>query len=146
VEFLLVKTSGGRWTFPKGRLSPTISASESAAREAWEEAGVRGRIGEKHFDSYLDSKRAPGSEPQTREVRILAFLLEVHRTFDPQENGRKPTWFAPRAAKRSLAEGRRSIYAKQIATVVDSALERLDQLQKRRSMLIVRSRNFVPVG
>lgn len=148
VEFLLVKASSGKWTFPKGRLSPNLSASESAAREAWEEAGVRGQIAKKHFGSYLDTKRALGSEPRAREVRIVAFLLEVHATFDPQEAGRKPTWFAPSAARRCLAEGRPSTYAKQIASIVDSALERLNTMPKSQSTLIVRAqdRRFAPVG
>jgi len=147
VEFLLVKTSSGKWTFPKGRLSSSMSASESAAREAWEEAGVRGQIAERHFDSYLDSKRTLGSEPRTREFRIVTFLLEVHTTVDPEENGRKPTWFAPRTAKRCLAEGRPSHYARQIASIVDSAVEHLNTTQKRRSTLLMRARRqFVPAG
>ena len=46
LEFLLVNTSAGKWTFPKGRLSPWLSACEAAAREALEEAGARGEIDE----------------------------------------------------------------------------------------------------
>jgi 8-oxo-dGTP pyrophosphatase MutT (NUDIX family) len=57
VEFLLVNTSSGKWTFPKGRLNPSMSPSESASCEAWEEAGAKGRIEEKAFASYLDTKR-----------------------------------------------------------------------------------------
>ena len=148
VEFLLVKTSSGKWTFPKGRLSASMTPSQSAAREAWEEAGVRGQIAERHFGWYLDSKRTLGSEARTREFRIVTFLLEVHSTVDPEENGRKPTWFAARHAKRCLAEGRHSIYAKQIASIVDSAVEHLNTSQKRRSTLMMRarSRHFVPAG
>ena len=55
LEFLLVNTSAGKWTFPKGRLCPWLSASESAAREALEEAGVRGRIQESAFPNILIS-------------------------------------------------------------------------------------------
>jgi len=148
VEFLLVKTSSGKWTFPKGRLSASMTPSQSAAREAWEEAGVRGQIAERHFGSYLDSKRTLGSEVRTREFRIVTFLLEVHTTVDPEENGRKPTWFAARTAKRCLAEGRPSVYAKQIASIVDSAVEHVSTPQKRRSTLLMRAqrRGFVPVG
>src|SRR5215831_18993078 len=72
VEFLLVNTSSGKWTFPKGRLCPALSPSESAAREAWEEAGVHGRIEETHFGHYLDTKRTLGHNSLTREVRIAA--------------------------------------------------------------------------
>src|SRR5262249_28621308 len=144
VEFLLVKTSAGKWTFPKGRLNPSMSASESAAREAWEEAGARGRIAERHFGSYLDTKRALGHDPHSREVRIITYLLEVYSTVEPEENGRYPTWYGAREAKRRLAEGRTSAYAKPIAKIVDSALERLTKTQVRRSAVLGRAGRLAP--
>lgn len=133
VEFLLVKTSSGKWTFPKGNLSPSVSPRESAAREAWEEAGARGPIAERHLGSYLDAKRTLGHDARSREIRVVAYLLEVHSTVLPGETGRKPTWFAPQDAKKHLAEGRAVIYGKQIASVVDSALKRLTAARKSRS-------------
>ncbi len=44
IEFLLVRTASGRWTFPKGGVDDDPTAAAAAAREAFEEAGVRGRI------------------------------------------------------------------------------------------------------
>lgn len=139
VEFLLVKTSSGKWTFPKGRLNPGMSGSESAACEAWEEAGARGRIAEKHFDSYLDTKRALGHDPGTREVRIFAYLLEVYSTVEPEEYGRYPTWYGVREARKRLAEGRAPEYAKPIAKIVDSALECLSKPPRRRTAILGRA-------
>jgi 8-oxo-dGTP pyrophosphatase MutT (NUDIX family) len=124
-EFLLVHTSSGRWTFPKGHLHPKISASESAAREAWEEAGATGRIEERHFGAYLDNKRGLGRETGTRWVRIMAFLFEVHSTVPPKDRGRHPNWFSVRDAKRQLAQGRSAESARQIARIIDSAAEGL---------------------
>src|SRR5215470_13183079 len=46
VEFLLVRTRRGRWTFPKGGTQAGFSHAQSAALEAFEEAGVHGRIEE----------------------------------------------------------------------------------------------------
>ncbi len=138
VEFLLVKTSAGKWTFPKGNLNSSVSPSESAAREAWEEAGARGPIAERHLGSYLDTKRTLGRDARSREIRVVAYLLEVHSTVLPEEAGRKPTWFAAHDAKKHLAEGRAVIYGKQIATVVDSALKRLTAARKRRSRALGR--------
>src|SRR4029077_9233575 len=91
VEFLLVNTSSGKWTFPKGRLDPSLTASESAAREAWEEAGAKGRIEERHFGFYLDTKRTLGHDSRTRKVRIAAYLFEVHSIVTPAESGRNPS-------------------------------------------------------
>jgi 8-oxo-dGTP pyrophosphatase MutT (NUDIX family) len=140
VEFLLVRTSSGKWTFPKGRLNPSMSASQSAAREAWEEAGARGQVAEKHFGSYIDIKRALSHESPTCEVRILTYLLEVYSTVTPEENGRHPTWHDAHEAKKSLAEGRSFIYGKLIADIVDAALKNLTKQPKRRARVLARPR------
>src|SRR5438132_1564227 len=41
IEFLLVQTRGGRWTFPKGGVEPALTHAQAAALEAYEEAGVQ---------------------------------------------------------------------------------------------------------
>src|SRR5215472_18742743 len=40
IEFLLVQTRRGRWTFPKGNTEPGLTTAQAAALEAFEEAGV----------------------------------------------------------------------------------------------------------
>lgn len=125
LEFLLVKTSSGKWAFPKGRVEPALSASESASREAWEEAGARGKIEREHFAVYLDTKRTVGHGNSSREIMIAAFLFEVHSNVQPDERHRYPTWFAPEDAMRKLQESRVPRYALQISSVVNAAIERL---------------------
>src|SRR5260221_11869080 len=44
IEFLLVQTGGGRWIFPKGCVEAGFTHAQAAAIEAFEEAGVHGRI------------------------------------------------------------------------------------------------------
>ncbi len=121
VEFLLVNTSAGKWTFPKGRLDPELSASEAAAREALEEAGAIGRIEPSHFDSYLDTKRTFGDGYQSYEIRIGAYLLEVESLGTPEEADRNPTWFSPDEAKKRLSERRLPKYSNHLARIVDRA-------------------------
>lgn len=139
VEFLLVRTSSGKWTFPKGRLNPSMTAAESAAQEAWEEAGAKGRIAEKHFSSYIDTKRGLRHDSGTHEVRIFAYLFEVHTTVAPQETGRDPQWFSPEDAKKQLAGGRSSRYARQLANVIEFAVESLAARNGRMLPLLVRA-------
>jgi 8-oxo-dGTP pyrophosphatase MutT (NUDIX family) len=139
VEFLLVNTSSGKWTFPKGRQNPGLSASESASREAWEEAGAKGRIEEKHFGFYLDTKRTLGHDSHTREVRVVTYLFEVHSTVTPEESGRNPSWFFPQEAKKQLAEGRSPRYAKKIVNIIDVALEQMAAKSRNRAGLLVRA-------
>lgn len=125
LEFLLVNTSAGKWTFPKGRIDPGLSGSESAEREAFEEAGARGRIEEMHFASYMDTKRALGHENRTREIRVAAYMLEVRATVKPEESNRNPTWFTPHETKRKLGERRAPKYSGQLASLVDAAVKRV---------------------
>jgi len=117
-----------------------MSASESAAREAWEEAGAHGQIAKKHFGSYVDTKRTLGHNLRTSEVRILAYLLEVYRMVEPEETGRCPTWYDAREAKKRLAEGRVAIYGKLIANIIDAALENLPKHQGKRPRVLARTR------
>jgi 8-oxo-dGTP pyrophosphatase MutT (NUDIX family) len=132
LEFLLVNTSSGKWTFPKGRLSPWLSASEAAAREAVEEAGVRGRIQESNFAHYVDVKRALGHDNRSREILIAAYLLEVRSVSEPHEADRNPTWFSPEEAKERLAEQRATRYSRELARIVDVAQRTLRRTEKKR--------------
>lgn len=45
VEVLLITSRGrGDWIVPKGYVEDGMSEADSAAKEAWEEAGVRGKV------------------------------------------------------------------------------------------------------
>src|SRR5580693_1089903 len=126
IEFLLVNTNGGgKWTFPKGDPEPSMSHSQAAEREAWEEAGVRGHIEPRHFHLYLHSKGVFWKAPGVREFVIKAFLMEVEHTGESHEPMRHPTWFAPEEARKILAKGREVKYAREMQAVVDRALEHL---------------------
>ncbi|HEV7676817.1 MAG TPA: NUDIX domain-containing protein [Candidatus Angelobacter sp.] len=138
VEFLLVNTSSGKWTFPKGRLCPSLSPSESASREAWEEAGTKGKIEQNHFAHYLDTKRTLVHDSLAQEVSIAAFLLEVHSTEIPQESGRNPSWFSAQQTKKRLAEGRQAPYSRQIAKMIDAALDQLTAKSRTQTEILLR--------
>jgi 8-oxo-dGTP pyrophosphatase MutT (NUDIX family) len=126
VEFLLVNTNGGaKWTFPKGAPERSMSHSQAAAREAFEEAGVRGEIEPRHFHLYLYSKGVFWRPPGVREFVVKAFLMEVEQTSHPHEPDRNPTWFLPENARKMLAKGREVKYAKEMQSIVDRALEEI---------------------
>lgn len=117
IEFLLVQTRGGRWTFPKGGAEPGLTLAQAAALEAFEEAGVHGRIEEASFTRYL-----------RRELAVSAYLCEVLRLGPPQESKRNRTWFSAEKAKRRLREGRPSGAGAEFARVVDRAVNRIRRL------------------
>ena len=58
VVFLLVTSRRtGRWIFPKGSISSGMTAWDSAAKEALEEAGVTGQISHDAIGSYQNSDK-----------------------------------------------------------------------------------------
>ncbi len=116
LQFLLVQTREGRWTFPKGRIEAGESAWKAAEREALEEAGVRGRISSELLATYPYEKH-PGDGPQA----VAAYLLQVESVSDAPEPGREPTWFSPPQAKQRLASGRERTYGEAHARVIDAA-------------------------
>jgi 8-oxo-dGTP pyrophosphatase MutT (NUDIX family) len=127
IEFLLVRTRGGRWTFPKGSAEPGLTHSQAAALEAFEEAGVHGRIEEASFARYVRGKRgAVGGV----DVVVNAHLCEVTWLEPPQESERAPTWFSAEKAKRRLREGRESDYGTELARTIDFAMIRIQRLAR----------------
>jgi 8-oxo-dGTP pyrophosphatase MutT (NUDIX family) len=132
VEFLLVQTRGGRWTFPKGSAEPGLTHAQAAALEAYEEAGVHGRIEEESFARYTRRKRGPRNAA-TVDLAVNAHLCEVLWLGPPQEADRNPTWFSAEKAKRRLREDRTSGDGEELARVVDRAVSRIHRLRRTLS-------------
>src|ERR1700757_701963 len=103
IEFLLVQTRAGRWTFPKGSAEPGLTHAQAAALEAFEEAGVHGRMEEASFARYVRCKRrASQRDAKATDIVFNAHLCEVLWLGPAQESGRNPTWFSPEKTKRRL--------------------------------------------
>ena len=124
IEFLLVRSSAGRWTFPKGNLAPGEPPHMEAAREAFEEAGAIGICERQPLASYWHVK-ASG----TVHCAVAAFLFEVVATGDAPEFGRAPTWFQANEARERLADGRSLRPRRELVRVIDVALRRLERLR-----------------
>ncbi|MGA3212221.1 MAG: NUDIX domain-containing protein [Terriglobales bacterium] len=124
LEFLLVNTRNGRWTFPKGNTIPGLRENRAAQQEAFEEAGAYGQIDDSYFALYLYNS---GGE----EYPIKAFLMEVDGTRVPGELFRTPMWCTPRQAKKRLSLSRSRKYSNEFCRIVDHAAE---AISKRRTM------------
>lgn len=125
IQFLLVKTTGGRWTFPKGGIEPGEEKWFSAKREAFEEAGASGEIEHEPLTTYLHEKKEWKSKGMG--FKIHAFLLRVDKTEAPEEKHRTPTWFSPVDAEAALRDGRTFKYQEELASVIRAATERLSR-------------------
>ena len=123
-EFLLVQTRSGRWTFPKGGVDGDATHADAAAREAFEEAGVKGRIEHEPFHWYFHSKRGRFRSHRS-VVPVRAHLCEVERLVSPKEDHRNPTWFKAEKARRRLRENRTPELASEVIRVIDRAVVRI---------------------
>jgi 8-oxo-dGTP pyrophosphatase MutT (NUDIX family) len=93
IEILLVTSRDtGRWIIPKGWTSKRIKDCKAAAREAREEAGVKGKILRKAIGTYRYIKRELGNGALI-EVRV--FLLKVSKRCKrwPEKRERRRAWF-----------------------------------------------------
>ena len=101
---LVTSRETGRWLIPKGWPIAGLSPSQTAAREAMEEAGVSGRIGIEPFGHYYYAKRSRGGA--TRYVRVDTHLLHVLRQYDqwPELGERLRRWFDVEDAAQLVRE------------------------------------------
>ncbi len=125
-EFLLVRTRKGRWTFPKGRVDQDATNADAAAREAYEEAGVKGSVELVPFFSYRHCK--PRRLTSRKQIILVdAHLCKVKELAPPLEEYRDPTWFSAPKAKRRLQKSRTSEFAAEVISVIDRATERIEK-------------------
>ena len=102
---MLVTSRGkGRWIIPKGWPEKNQAPHACAAKEAYEEAGIVGKIDENPLGTYRYKKRLRSGAKATFEVE--AYLLQVERQLaDWPEKGQRITrWMAPARAARLVGE------------------------------------------
>lgn len=137
IEFLLVRTGKGRWIFPKGSVEPGLTHAQAAALEAFEEAGVHGRMEEASFTRYVRRRRGEprnsAAKSAEKEPAVNVHLCEVARLVPPQELDRNPTWFSAEKAKRRLQEDRSPDFGAELARVVDCAVAHIQRSRGRKS-------------
>lgn len=92
LEFLLITSRRtGRWIFPKGGKMLLLSGADTAAEEAFEEAGVRGRIEAQSAGHYSDVKIRDDGETM---IDVELYPMEVEHEFDewPEMTQRRRRW------------------------------------------------------
>lgn len=95
LEVLLVTSRDtGRWIVPKGWPWRKVPDYKAAAGEAWEEAGVRGRISSEVIGTFTYLKRR---NSESHLVSVSVFVLEVVEEAGdwPEIKQRRRQWFAP---------------------------------------------------
>jgi 8-oxo-dGTP pyrophosphatase MutT (NUDIX family) len=106
LEILLVTTrQTRRWIIPKGWPIKGLRPAKSAAREAFEEAGVRGKIGAKPLGIFTYEKSLDEAGVQaTCEVRVFPLLVKRQSEAWPEFEQRMVQWVEPGKAASLIKE------------------------------------------
>lgn len=102
---LITKRRSGKWGIPKGRLNGRLSFSEVAAKEAFEEAGVKGRLSPNSVGMFRLKKRTR-SRQYSQIVEVWVYLMDVteRRRDWPEKGKREIRWVSCETAARQLRE------------------------------------------
>ena len=120
LELLLITTrQTKRWIIPKGWPVKGLKPAKSAAREAYEEAGIRSAMSAKPIGTFSYKKRLePNGFTVPCEVRVFAMSVRRQLKSWPEAYERDSRWFEPTNALSALKdEGLREL----IATFVERA-------------------------
>jgi len=95
VEVLLVTSrETGRWIIPKGWPIKGFKPAKTAAREAYEEAGVRGHVSGRPLGRYVYEKRMGDRVASFPcEVQVFPLMVKTQLKKWPESRQRKVRWF-----------------------------------------------------
>ena len=101
---LVTSRDTGRWVIPKGNPLRFRSGGETAAEEAFEEAGVRGAVAASPIGCFRYRKRRRLAPDVTAEVSV--YPLRVDELLDewPEAHQRRRQWFGREEAAAAVAE------------------------------------------
>ena len=114
LEFCLITTSQGRWNWPKGIVDPGETREQAALREAYEEAGLHGRLVGPSLSTYPLNKFG-------RQFEVTSWLMEVQDCEEQweEQTTRQRRWVTPTVARRLLSQPH-------LRDLLDRALQRLE--------------------
>ena len=116
-EILIISSSKMKhWVVPKGIKEPGLSQKQSAAKEAWEEAGVEGKTGRKPIGSYSYEKWGASCSVRVYPMKVNKVISD--RKWQERHRGRE--WVTPEQAAARLKQA-------ELGPMVLSLAERLNK-------------------
>lgn len=101
---LITSRETGRWVIPKGWPVKGLTAATAAAREAWEEAGVEGKLGETCLGVFTYEKIMPENQSIPCAVAIYGLRVEKLSRRYPEQKQRRRKWFSAQKAAALVSE------------------------------------------
>ena len=105
VQVLLVTSrDSGRWVIPKGWPMKDRSAAEAAETEAWEEAGVTGKVKDHCLGVYSYLKGIDDTHSLPVVVAVYPLLVADISDDFPEADQRRRKWFDAKKASGRVVE------------------------------------------
>lgn len=105
IEIALVTSRGtGRWIIPKGWPEPGLDLWEAAANEAFEEAGLTGKVEPRAIGSFRYLKKLHLLASALCEVEVYPLKVEAEHADWPESSGRERAWFRQKDAAAAVDE------------------------------------------
>jgi 8-oxo-dGTP pyrophosphatase MutT (NUDIX family) len=122
LEILLITSiKQKQWIIPKGIIEDNLSPQESACKEAFEEAGISGRVVGDMIGEYTYEKWGG-------VCRVRVYLFEVdtlHKSW-PELHLRERRWF-------SLEKAKKVVHSQQVIDILTSLSETLRTLKNKKN-------------
>lgn len=125
IEFLVVTSRRtNRWIFPKGSPIEGLNGAETAAQEAFEEAGIRGYVDPSPLGDFQTIKQ----RLKCTLLNIQTFALRVEEELDdwPEKGQRERRWIKAGALGAHLLDDGAVELANELAERIDAAKRTTD--------------------
>jgi len=111
---LITSRTTRRWIIPKGWPIKGMKPSQTAAREAYEEAGIEGEVSRKAVGVYVYEKHLEMEDRSVPcEMRVFALEFKRQRKNWPEREQRDCRWLSPaQAISLAADEGLREVIAR----------------------------------
>lgn len=101
---LVTSLDTGRWILPKGWPMDGLTLAQAALQEAWEEAGIRGRVHDTALGVYSYSKITRSGAALTCQCSVYRVDVASMGTEFPEKGRRKRAWLTPSDAADRVDE------------------------------------------
>ena len=104
-EVLLISSRDtGRWVIPKGWPIRGLSPAETAAREAYEEAGLGGMVSKKPIGEFAYDKKLNDGSVKNTKVEVFSLEQMIQHPDWPEKGQRRIQWFSVPEAAEAVQE------------------------------------------
>ena len=112
---LITSIKKARWIVPKGIIDPGETCHETALKEAWEEAGLRGQIVGESLGTFQDFKWG-----RQLEVSVLTMEVTLCAADWLESDVRQRRWFPPEEASKMIGKAALRTFVAQVAGTISS--------------------------